>query len=371
MAGVVTEKHPAKHLDETASRAFNPWTSHSAGSQSPAPPYSAMGASPPAPHPRNALDIPPAVQARLEGIFHENCGGKPYLTAIEAAAVFMQTGLTKADLSRIWEQADLNQDGRFNMNEFVHAMWLIELQTGRGHPSTLPQPRPSSYHSATSPYPSPPPTSSHIAGPPPYQATSYQVPPPPPQTFSVPPPPPHQWQQTGFTAVPGYHTAAHPGCPSMPAPQPEAMKMKKAMICAGCEAGILPDDIIYHCAECDKKHNGLSYCERCYSAGRAGSCTHGLKRVKLEEDDLPIRDKDGSWLMGVKCIKCKTKMKKKDLCFKCSNCWDPDFCPSCWRSKDKRCKHAAKGKVKMCRVGRKDDDEIEEIIDGVMSVLGG
>ncbi|KAL3952091.1 hypothetical protein ACCO45_013808 [Purpureocillium lilacinum] len=323
MAGVVTDKHPAKHLEETASRAFNPWTSHSAGSQSPAPPYSAMGASPPAPHPRNALDIPPAVQARLEGIFHENCGGKPYLTAIEAAAVFMQTGLTKADLSRIWEQADLNQDGRFNLNEFVHAMWLIELPNGKG-PSI----------DATS-------------------APSVVV-----------------SKRNESLSIAAAHIKPHRRSSAISSNIPEAMKMKRAMICAGCEAGILPDDIIYHCAECDKKHNGLSYCERCHSAGRAGSCTHGLKRVKLEEDDLPIRDKDGSWLMGVKCIKCKTKMKKKDLCFKCSHCWDPDFCPSCWRSKDKRCKHAAKGKVKMCRVGRKDDDEIEEIIDGVMSVLG-
>ncbi|KAK4077982.1 hypothetical protein Purlil1_12180 [Purpureocillium lilacinum] len=379
VASVIADKHPAKHLTRDpdfgaqTSKGFNRWgRSYSSGFQSLATPYSEMGAPPPPPHPgRNSLKIPLDVQSRLEAIFRENCGGKPYLTAIEAAAVFMQTGLAKADLSRIWDLADFNRDGHFNMNEFVHAMWLIELQTGGSQSSALPlQPRPSP-HSATNPYPPPPSTPNHIAIPPPYLATTYQIPPPPPQTFSVPPPPPCQWQQTSLTAAPCYHEAAHPGYPPLPAPQPEPTKTSKAMICAGCEAGILPDDIIYYCAECDKRHNGLSYCERCYSAGGVSNCKHGgPKRVKLKEDVLPIRDKDGSWLMGVKCINCKTKMKKKDLCFKCNQCWDPDFCPNCWRSKDKRCKHAAKGNVKMCRVGRKDD-EIDEIIDGVLSVLGG
>ncbi|UNI17548.1 hypothetical protein JDV02_003881 [Purpureocillium takamizusanense] len=269
---------------------------------------------------------PPSIQARFEGVFHQHCEGKPYLTAIEAAAVFMQagqqTGLTKADLSSIWEQADADRDGRFTMGEFVHAMWLMELQ-------------------GASPCP-------------PYQASpqaSAPVSPFLPRAF-----PPR-------AALPPFLPQTFPPQP----PQAAPMKMSKAMICAGCEAGILPDDIIFHCAECSKPQ-GLGYCERCVSGG--ARCPHGLGRVKLEEHELPIRDKDGSWLMGVKCIKCKTKMRKKDLCFKCSHCWDPDFCPSCWRDKDKRCKHAARGKVKMCRVGRKDDG-IEDMIDGVVSVLGG
>ncbi|KAJ6441053.1 BolA domain-containing protein [Purpureocillium lavendulum] len=355
---------------ETASRGWNPWSGNRP--QSPAPPYSESGPTPPPQlPPRNSYQAPAPVRPHIERLFHENCEGKPYLTAIEAAPLFLQSGLAKSSLSDIWEQVDLDRDGRLNIDEFAQAMWLIELRTGGtgGYLQTTPaqppdmaassnQPhsRPSSYHSAISPYPSPPSSSHPVAIPPPYQRAPYQSY-PSSQPYSAPPLQPQQWQQAN---------------PAIPPPPPDLMTMSKAMICAGCEAGILPDDVIYHCAKCDKKNDGLSYCERCYAAGQGRDCQHGgSKRVKLTEGDLPIRDKDGSWGLGVKCIKCKTKMRKKDLCFKCSHCWDPDFCPNCWRSKDKRCKHAAKGKVKMCRVGRKEDDDIWNIIDDVTEVLVG
>ncbi|KAM4065718.1 hypothetical protein HRG_010566 [Hirsutella rhossiliensis] len=146
------------------------------------------------------------------------------------------------------------------------------------------------------------------------------------------------------------------------------MAMSKAMICRGCEVGILPGDVIFHCKRC--KRGGLSYCESCYAPSRA--CGHGMKRVKLEDDKLPVRDKDGSLGLGLKCYKCKTKMVKKEICFKCNSCWDPDLCASCWRQPGKRCKHAGKGKVKMCKVGRKgDDDEMADVVDGIISVFIG
>lgn len=163
--------------------------------------------------------------------------------------------------------------------------------------------------------------------------------------------------------MPAYNAGPAPG------QRLENIKMTKAMICAGCEAGILPGDTILHCEKCD---NGLSYCERCVDPRMP--CKHGLQWVRLEEDEgLPVRDKDGDFGLGLKCYKCKAKIKTAEICFKCSRCWDPDYCAKCWRQKDRRCKHAAKGKVKMCRSGRKadDGDEIGDLVDGIVSALGG
>jgi hypothetical protein len=47
---------------------------------------------------------------------------------MEAASIFMESGLEKSLLSKIWEDTDLDKNGRFDQKEFVRAMWLINMK---------------------------------------------------------------------------------------------------------------------------------------------------------------------------------------------------------------------------------------------------
>ncbi|KAF7552517.1 hypothetical protein G7Z17_g4281 [Cylindrodendrum hubeiense] len=75
-------------------------------------------------------EIPAAARSRYEKQFQDQCGGKSYLTGIEAAGVFFESGLGKSDLSRIWEETDRDRNGRFDKDEFVEAMCRLLLFSG-------------------------------------------------------------------------------------------------------------------------------------------------------------------------------------------------------------------------------------------------
>ncbi|KAK2593646.1 hypothetical protein QQS21_008650 [Conoideocrella luteorostrata] len=237
-----------------------------------------------------------------------------------------------------------------------------------------PAPRPVSYHAGMASSPGfvyPPPISpaqpvsqhlqpiqqqtsfqnSHQIHEPPPAYTAYPTPPTQPQAWQHPPPPQH-WQ----------------GQPIPPRPVQD-MAMTKPLICEGCEIGIIPDDFIYHCTQCSE--NGLSYCESCHATGRM--CTHTMQRVKVVPDKkLSVRDKNGDWGFGLCCDKCSARIRKDDFVWYCDRCTNQDYCAGCWQNKTKRCKHGAKGKVKLKQVGRKRDstEQIVDTVDVVSQVLG-
>ncbi|KAK5995415.1 hypothetical protein PT974_03819 [Cladobotryum mycophilum] len=305
----------------------------------PPPPYRAPTA---VIHHNSMVHIPPEIRARFEGLFEQSCGGKTYLTGIETADIFMRSGLNNADLSRIWEKVDLNHDGRFDRNEFVQAMWLIELQTGRGLLQPTNDSRSTSHLNGSAQL-------SHSLLPPPPDLSIHQSNSPPAYQIA----PVKQWQD----AVPA-------------AGEAEPMELKTAMICQGCDTGFLPDDIIYHCESC--KGGKSSFCEKCHDAGEG--CQHHVPRSKLQRaKKLPIKDKNGSLGFGVKCDGCKDKIKKGSLLWYCRRCLDPYFCQNCWRRSDKRCRHAAKGKITLKLVDKdaKADEEWESVIEEVVGAIIG
>lgn len=316
-----------------------------------------MRPAPPSPHGAAAPEPMPAEsRARYENIFNQECQGKPYLTGIEAAIIFLGSRLHKNVLSNIWEQADVTRDGRFSCDEFCLAMWLIDKEKGN-YPSVSPHP----YSSHNMP------ASTHqVVGsgtqPPAYSQQSYQNVSSNPFPHGVPPPPgPPPPLTAADTPATGHNLYT---------PQAiEKREMVEPMICPGCDAGLVPGDIVYCCEKC--KDGVSTFCEVCHGSGRR--CYHEVAPTKLEPGkDLKNEDKDGDFGFGLKCDGCKTKLKQGMLCWHCKRCFDPNFCKDCWKQREKRCRHASRGKVQLRRVGK--SSAAEEILDGldvVGTVLGG
>lgn len=87
----------------------------------------------------NSIEMPASARAVASGMFDECLrlgggadAGRDYLTGIEAAQVFMSSGLSDGDLAMIWDRTDLDRNGRFDREEFVQAMWLISIQHNLG-----------------------------------------------------------------------------------------------------------------------------------------------------------------------------------------------------------------------------------------------
>ena len=63
-----------------------------------------------------------------------------YLSTSKARDVLVKTGLEKDQLRQIWNLSDIDQDGLFDHDEYVVAMFLCDavIQKGRPIPSELP-----------------------------------------------------------------------------------------------------------------------------------------------------------------------------------------------------------------------------------------
>lgn len=266
----------------------------------------------------------PQFRAVCDQRFNESCDGKPYLNGIDAAHVFFQSGVHKTTLSQIWERADSNRDGRLNRDEFTVAMWLIEThktQTSHQVPNYPPQPL----------------------------QYSYMRPPPPVQ--------PYQPVQSGNVGHGNESLAV------------TIKEMTNPLICSGCNMGLLPNDVVYSCDLCANGENAV--CEKCHSTN--SRCQHQALRVRLKAaENLPNEDKNGDLGFGLKCDKCKIKLKDGMLCWHCKRCFDPNFCHDCWRDASKRCKHASSDKIQLRRVGKSSvsSSEALDIVSAVGSFLG-
>ncbi|KAM3488316.1 hypothetical protein MY3957_008390 [Beauveria namnaoensis] len=285
--------------------------------------------------------MPAENRAAYEKIFMQECQGKPYLTGIEAAIVFLDSHLHKHVLSNIWEQADVTRDGRFSCDEFCLAMWLIDKEKGNDssmlHHQSAAQITPAStvQHSSSS------------AQPPAYSQQPQHDLQPNHLTYRVPQPPETLPQLT--TACTLQHFRRR--------------EMIEPLICRGCETGLVPGDIAYCCDEC--KHGASTICKSCHDGGKR--CHHEVAPEELEAGkDLKNEDQDGDFGFGLKCDGCKAKLKQGMLCWHCKRCFDPNFCKDCWRRRDKRCKHAVQGKIQLRRVRK--SSATEQILDGLETV---
>lgn len=63
-----------------------------------------------------------------------------YLSTSKAREVLVKTGLEKDQLRQIWSLSDIDQDGLFDHDEYVVAMFLCDavIQKGRPIPTELP-----------------------------------------------------------------------------------------------------------------------------------------------------------------------------------------------------------------------------------------
>ncbi|KAJ2973803.1 hypothetical protein NQ176_g6401 [Zarea fungicola] len=306
-------------------------------------------------------NMPAGSRARYERIFNEHTQGKPYLTGIEAAVVFLESRLHKSVLSSIWEQADTSRDGRFSSDEFCHAMWLIDLERGISPTSAQHQQYSTSYASASAyqdvggsssylpAYPLPPPSHQQ-------QQQAYYF----PHGVSQPPGPP----QLPHATMP-YQPPVYQGeYASQPFQLPKKLEMLEPCICQGCDVGLVSGDVVYRCTEC--KGGVSTFCSPCH--GRGKRCYHEVAASMLQAGEkLKNEDKDGDFGFGLKCDSCKTKLTEGMLCWHCRRCFDPNFCQDCWKKPGKRCKHASQGKVQLRRVG-KSTVTTEAILDGLEKV---
>ena len=293
--------------------------------------------------------IPSDAKARYERMFQDACNGKSYLTGIEAAIVFLNSGQHKDALSRIWEQTDSNRDGLFTRDEFVQAMWMIEVEKGTAsHMQNAMQAQqqhdsyPPTYSTLAVPY-APPPDQFHQNLPPVSQ--------PSPSTQQ-------QQQQTApFVHLGGFQSSVF-----------KTREMREPMICRRCDEGLIPGDMIYQCDLCPD--SGTTFCEKCGLRGKA--CYHEATRSRLEAaPELKREDAEGDFGESVKCDGCRTKLKDGMLCWHCKRCFDPNYCKDCWKQAGKRCKHAKNGKVQLRRMGKSSSSSAGDILETVAEILLG
>ena len=105
-------------------------------------PFAGSSVGPPASF---SSSVPPEARTRYELQFNDTAAGRPFITGVEAAMLFMTSGLTRTELGKIWQESDLNSDGRFDLDEFVTAMWQVERQAqgqSAGNPSSYHQSQP-------------------------------------------------------------------------------------------------------------------------------------------------------------------------------------------------------------------------------------
>lgn len=205
---------------------------------------------------------------------------------------------------------------------------------------------------------------------------------PPPPSQSLSSPSPQAICEASYSSPSHHHVEHHPNLPppayqaevpnrtrqaSSPSTGFKTMELSTAMMCTGCGTGFVPGDIIYHCKLC--REGKASFCESCHR--NVSICQHGVERVRLERaKKLPIKDKNGSLGFGIKCDRCKIKIRKDSLLWYCRRCLDPYHCQDCWRRSDKRCKHAAKGKITLKLVDTDPEaDEEWAILEEVVGIF--
>jgi hypothetical protein len=301
----------------------------------------------------------PAARSRYEKQFHAECGGKPYLTGIEAAAIFLASGLSKSDLSRIWDETDRNKNGQFDKDEFVQAMWLIELHTGRVEqsggptnsvPSTaLPpgelqadQVSHSIAVSQTSPYATVPP--------PPYSRSSYHTGVSPSNPASG-----HAIQQIQSAQNPQQSQESQ----TSPT-QPESIEISVALTCQSCGNGLCPNDSVYR--SITGSITSDYFCTNCH---RSNKCPPAATLVNLVVGQQVTSRKKKS----TTCDGCWRDIKKEEMTWFCKKSCDKDLCRKCWGKKKRHCKHVAQGQVVMMKLGEKGERDAWDV-DDVLGTIG-
>ncbi|KAF4337165.1 cytoskeletal-regulatory complex EF hand domain protein [Fusarium beomiforme] len=306
--------------------------------------------------------IPLSTRQHYERVFMNEAHGKPYLNAVEAATLFLERGLTKEEVSKIWEDSDQDHDGRLGKEEFVQAMWKIDFHTGRarsdqmnssmseGQSNHLAYGRPQAYGSV--------PTSSpqHYER---YYSTYNPI--------SANTAPVQHWpsyesnhQQSGQTQV---MNPIQQGTPKA--------ELLTATCCKACGVGLVPSDSAYRsstdffCTTCPRPPTSVQVV---LVAGK------GIQKYKP------------SVLSG--CSACWREFKKRQMIWRCKKCWDKTLCEKCWKKVKRHCKHVSTGQVIMMRVvdGKYnedngddnpedggndggDDDGLEDVIDAIDAIV--
>ncbi|RWS27641.1 intersectin-2-like protein, partial [Leptotrombidium deliense] len=84
--------------------------------------------------------ITPDQKSKYESQFMRLQPVNGLITGDQAKGLFLQSGLPPSVLAKIWELADVDADGRMDVNEFCIALHLIALKLkGVDPPITLPQ----------------------------------------------------------------------------------------------------------------------------------------------------------------------------------------------------------------------------------------
>ncbi|KAJ2367179.1 actin organization and endocytosis protein, partial [Coemansia sp. RSA 2607] len=83
--------------------------------------------------------ITPAERSSYAAVFRQWAGGRRVLGGAQAREVFAQSGLTQAELARVWALADASNQGELNGDEFAVAMHVIFRRlAGEPIPAQLP-----------------------------------------------------------------------------------------------------------------------------------------------------------------------------------------------------------------------------------------
>ena len=93
------------------------------------------------PPPSDLFVITPDQKAKYETQFVQICPSRSdFITGVQAKNIMLASGLPPAVLAHIWSLADVDSDGKMDINEFSIALHLIYLKLrGIELPATLPQ----------------------------------------------------------------------------------------------------------------------------------------------------------------------------------------------------------------------------------------